>query len=80
MVRPLGQDTNNFHPLTKRRFAVRGLSDTNVASVADKEKNWFGGLMVTGFIVLLFWGASCIADSRGITCYGDDCPDALFVD
>ncbi len=58
----------------------RGLSDTNVASVADKEKNWFGGLMVAGFIVLLFWGASCIADSRGITCYGDDCPDALFVD
>ena len=49
--------------------------------MADKgEKNWVGVLMVAGIIVLLAWSASCIADSRGITCYGDDCPDALFVD
>ena len=49
--------------------------------MADKgEKNWVGVLMVAGIIVLLAWSASCIADSRGITCYGDDCPDVLFVD
>jgi|APSaa5957512576_1039674.scaffolds.fasta_scaffold35130_2 hypothetical protein len=79
---PIGgsmETTTTAGPDLCRQGACR-LSGTNVTSVADKEKNWFGGLMVAGFIVFLLWGSSCIADSRGITCYGDDCPDALFVD